>query len=178
MGVKSFYEQVVASYFALIANNALVGFDGSASCLIPLNARSRTMGVHFRLLPLWRSPFYDNLCTSLRIPADTARFVYDAVTGEMKEANNRYARVRRSYYPGGALKSDSTALGFYDTANCPGIRVSFRFLRRLCSVVRLGFVSPHLSASGNQASKRTGDQSMNGDFATRAAWQLLDDMTE
>jgi RHS repeat-associated protein len=32
----------------------------------------------------------------------------------MKEANNRYARVRRSYYPGGALKTDSTALGFYD----------------------------------------------------------------
>jgi len=37
------------------------------------------------------------------------------VFGNMTQANNRYARVRRSYYRDGALKTDTMALGFYAT---------------------------------------------------------------
>ena len=60
-------------------------------------------------------PYYPNAVdSSLRIPADTSRFLYD-VFGNMTQANNRYARVRRSYYRDGALKTDTMALGFYAT---------------------------------------------------------------
>ncbi|MDR0787639.1 MAG: hypothetical protein LBG44_07210 [Gemmatimonadota bacterium] len=43
----------------------------------------------------------------LVIPADTANFTYDAVTGTMRSATNRYSRVGRSYYPNGALRGDT-----------------------------------------------------------------------
>jgi RHS repeat-associated protein len=59
-------------------------------------------------------PYYPNAGDSLRIVADTARFVYDTL-GNMVQANNRYARVRRTFYRGGALKTDSTAIGLYAT---------------------------------------------------------------
>ncbi|HJP59598.1 MAG TPA: RHS repeat-associated core domain-containing protein, partial [Gemmatimonadaceae bacterium] len=55
-------------------------------------------------------PYYPNASDSLKIIADTSRFVYD-VAGSMLQANNRYARVRRTYYGSGALKTDSTAIG-------------------------------------------------------------------
>jgi YD repeat-containing protein len=55
-------------------------------------------------------PYYPNSGTSLRIAADTARFVYDSF-GNMTQANNRYARIRRTYYRGGALKTDTTGIG-------------------------------------------------------------------
>jgi RHS repeat-associated protein len=55
-------------------------------------------------------PYYPNAGDSLKIVADTARFVYDTL-GNMTQASNRYARVRRTYYRGGALKTDTTAIG-------------------------------------------------------------------
>jgi RHS repeat-associated protein len=55
-------------------------------------------------------PYYPNAGDSLKIAVDTARFVYDAA-GNMAQANNRYARVRRTYYSNGALKTDTTAIG-------------------------------------------------------------------
>jgi hypothetical protein len=39
--------------------------------------------------------------------ADTSRFTYDATTGFMLTADNRYAKVHRSYYPNGAIQRDS-----------------------------------------------------------------------
>ena len=39
--------------------------------------------------------------------ADTARFTYDATSGFMLTADNRYAKVHRSYYPNGAILRDS-----------------------------------------------------------------------
>lgn len=59
-------------------------------------------------------PYYPNAGDSLRIVADTARFVYDTL-GNMTQANNRYARVRRTYYGSGALKTDTTAIGRYSS---------------------------------------------------------------
>lgn len=62
-------------------------------------------------------PYYPNVGTSLVVPADTIAFVYDA-DGNMTEANNRYARVVRSYYPAGWLKTDTLKIGGYTT---PGV---------------------------------------------------------
>jgi RHS repeat-associated protein len=42
------------------------------------------------------------------IPGDTERFAYDPVTGAMTEADNRDAQVRRTYYPNGTLKSETS----------------------------------------------------------------------
>ena len=58
-------------------------------------------------------PYHANAGQSLLIPADTARFVYDDVTGEMRQANKRHARLHRTYYPGGALRTDTPVFGVY-----------------------------------------------------------------
>jgi len=57
-------------------------------------------------------PYYPNSDSSLRVPADTSRFAYDSF-GNMTLASNRYARVRRTYFPAGAIKTDTTAIGVY-----------------------------------------------------------------
>jgi hypothetical protein len=57
-------------------------------------------------------PYYPNAVDSLRIVVDTARFVYDML-GNVTQANNRYARVTRTYFSGGGLQSDTTAIGVY-----------------------------------------------------------------
>src|SRR4029079_9664927 len=57
-------------------------------------------------------PFYPNSGTSLVIPADTSLFVYDSA-GNMTSARNRYARIRRTYFSSGAIKTDTTAIGVY-----------------------------------------------------------------
>ena len=44
--------------------------------------------------------------SQLTIPADTQRFVYDTTTGGLRAATNRYALVRRTFYPNGQLKTD------------------------------------------------------------------------
>jgi len=65
-------------------------------------------------------PYYPNAGDSLKIVADTARFVYDTL-GNLTQANNRYARVRRTYYRGGALKTDTTAIGTLSAPLTDGI---------------------------------------------------------
>jgi hypothetical protein len=58
-------------------------------------------------------PYYPNDGgNGLIIAADTSRFVYDSF-GNMTEANNRYSRIRRTYYRNGALKTDTTGIGTY-----------------------------------------------------------------
>lgn len=49
------------------------------------------------------------------IPADTARFGYDAA-GRMRWAINRYARVTRSYHTAGTLASDTLRIRVADTS--------------------------------------------------------------
>lgn len=48
-------------------------------------------------------PFYSD---GLTIPSETVRYTYD-VLGNMTSARNRDARIRRAYYPNGALKTDT-----------------------------------------------------------------------
>jgi YD repeat-containing protein len=57
-------------------------------------------------------PYFPNSGNNFLIAADTSRFVYDAF-GNMTQANNRYARVRRTYYRNGALKTDTLGVGRY-----------------------------------------------------------------
>lgn len=53
------------------------------------------------------------------IPVETSVFGYDQY-GRMTQADNEQARIRRSYFPNGALKTDSTVLRFYSsTASDP-----------------------------------------------------------
>ena len=54
--------------------------------------------------------------TGLVIAADTTRFVFDAA-GRMVRADNKDARISRSYYPAGALKTDSLRTRSYATAS-------------------------------------------------------------
>ena len=49
----------------------------------------------------------DSTGTGYFMMADTSRFTYDANTGFMLTADNRYAKVHRSYYPNGAVFRDS-----------------------------------------------------------------------
>lgn len=44
------------------------------------------------------------------IPAQVDTFAYDSLTGGLRLADNPYARIRRTYYPNGALKTDSVYL--------------------------------------------------------------------
>ena len=58
----------------------------------------------FEVYPAYPS---DSTGTGYFLMADTARFTYDANTGFMLTADNRYAKVHRSYYPNGAIYRDS-----------------------------------------------------------------------
>lgn len=51
-------------------------------------------------------PLYPNNGTGYRVTADTSTFVYDAV-GNLLEADNKDARVSRTYAPNGQMLSDS-----------------------------------------------------------------------
>ena len=57
-------------------------------------------------------PLYPNNGTGLRIAADTARLAYDAA-GNILTADNRYARIARTYNPNGTLATDSTRIRKY-----------------------------------------------------------------
>lgn len=60
-----------------------------------------------------RFPFYaSNGAGALVIPADTSTFQYDAM-GRMLAAHNRDARVSRTYYPGGLLRTDTLRIRRY-----------------------------------------------------------------
>ena len=78
-------------------------------------------------------PYHRNAGESLLILADTARFVYDAVTGGMRQANNRYARLRGTYYPGGAPRTDTTVFGLYSSPLTDGTTrgQSYAYERRI-----------------------------------------------
>lgn len=54
-------------------------------------------------------PVHPNNGTGLRIPADTAWFTYD-VLGNLLTADNRSARITRSYYANGRLATDTVTL--------------------------------------------------------------------
>lgn len=62
----------------------------------------------------WVFPYYPNDGgTGLLIPADTARFWYNAI-GLADSAHNRYARIKRTYNLNGTLTTDSLRLRRYD----------------------------------------------------------------
>jgi hypothetical protein len=62
---------------------------------------------------LYRAPYFPNSPgDSLEIPADTLRFVYDSA-GNMVQADNRSAQIRRSYYLNGALATDTLRVRNY-----------------------------------------------------------------
>jgi RHS repeat-associated protein len=66
----------------------------------------------------WSFPHYSNTAGGgLLIPADTAVFVFDPVTGALLEANNRDAKVKRSYHANGALHTDSLRIRAWDSAD-------------------------------------------------------------
>ena len=51
-------------------------------------------------------PITRTVLNSVIVP-DTARFGYDPITSELLSADNRYASVHRTYYPNGALRTDT-----------------------------------------------------------------------
>jgi RHS repeat-associated protein len=55
----------------------------------------------------------------LTVPADTATFAYDSV-GNMRRANNRWARVGRSYNRNGTLATDTLRIASYGQFTAPG----------------------------------------------------------
>ncbi len=60
-----------------------------------------------------RFPFYaSNAAGALVIPADTSTFAFD-VMGRMTAAHNRDARVGRTYYPNGLLRTDTLRIRRY-----------------------------------------------------------------
>lgn len=64
-----------------------------------------------------RFPIYPNDgAGGLTIPADSARFVYDQA-GLLRGAHNAFARVDRTYYPAGALATDTLRLRDYAGTN-------------------------------------------------------------
>lgn len=69
-------------------------------------------------------PYYPNNGSGLRVFADTSTFQYD-VTGNLTRADNRYARIRRSYFPVGQIATDTTRFGQYATPQADGsVRVA------------------------------------------------------
>jgi RHS repeat-associated protein len=84
---------------------------------------SETCGQHGLLFPCtYRFPLYPNAPSSgLTVPGDTATFTYDA-SGNLLTANNRAARIRRTYTPGGLLATDSLRIRTFSGAQiCPPI---------------------------------------------------------
>jgi YD repeat-containing protein len=57
---------------------------------------------------------------SLRIAPDVQTFAYDAM-GRMTAAHNRYARVKRTYFRGGALRTDTLRLRRYNAPYLPNV---------------------------------------------------------
>jgi RHS repeat-associated protein len=61
-------------------------------------------------------PFYSGL--NLAFPVDTMRYTYD-VNGNMLTANSFDARIKRSYYPNGAIATDSMRIRTYNATSTP-----------------------------------------------------------
>ncbi|WP_420125620.1 RHS repeat-associated core domain-containing protein [Longimicrobium sp.] len=84
---------------------------------------AETCAAHGPLFPCtYRFPLYPNHASGgLTVPGDTATFTYDAA-GNLLTANNRAARIRRTYTPGGLLATDSLRIRVYGGAQiCPTI---------------------------------------------------------
>jgi RHS repeat-associated protein len=84
---------------------------------------AETCGQHGPLFPCtYRFPLYSNGPSGgLTVPGDTATFSYDA-NGNLLTANNRAARIRRTYTPGGLLATDSLRIRvFGGEPICPQI---------------------------------------------------------
>ncbi|MDR0788506.1 MAG: hypothetical protein LBG44_11695 [Gemmatimonadota bacterium] len=54
--------------------------------------------------------FHPTSPTGLLIPADTAVFTYDPVSGTLQSATNRYSQIVRSYYLSGALNGETMSV--------------------------------------------------------------------
>jgi RHS repeat-associated protein len=99
---------IVADYDALNrVTRRIVPQDtvASSSCHYPLGV---SCGYSF---PIIEGP---TLC----IAVDTARFSYDPV-GNLRRAENNWAKVRRGYFPNGLLKHDTLTIRRYET-DAPG----------------------------------------------------------
>ena len=60
-------------------------------------------------------PYFPNVGdTAYTVSGDTATFSYD-VLGNVTQADNRYARIRRGYYANGQLQRDTSRLGYYSS---------------------------------------------------------------
>ncbi|MDP9348066.1 MAG: hypothetical protein M3P24_02840, partial [Gemmatimonadota bacterium] len=91
----------------------------------------RGMAWHF---PLYRQDaeggfsVENNGSYGLTLPADTVVLAYDTV-GNLLRADNREARVRRSYYPNGALRTDTLRIRTYTgtdtTRHAYGLRLEY-----------------------------------------------------
>jgi RHS repeat-associated protein len=73
-----------------------------------------------------RFPYYPNDGTGFLVSGDTAVFAYDS-TGGMVRADNRYARIARSYYPGGQIKADTQRIGSYETPSTDAITIGLQY---------------------------------------------------
>jgi YD repeat-containing protein len=72
---------------------------------------------HLSMAPLYcqfKYPYF----ADLEVPADTAQFTYDAA-GNVLTANNFDAQISRSYYPNGALKTDTLRTRTYTATGTP-----------------------------------------------------------
>lgn len=77
---------------------------------------------------MMKFPYYTNGPeNSLVLPADTSRFVFDAA-GRLVRADNKDARVSRSYFPGGALMSEIQRIRSYSGTSF-GVNVYGQFFR-------------------------------------------------
>jgi RHS repeat-associated protein len=94
-----------------------VAYADSAYAVIPNHGVPNRSTWHFPLFSgTLAGALTDTLSrTGLTIPADTARFAYDA-SGAVVLADNGDARVRRHYLPGGALAVDSLQVRNYADA--------------------------------------------------------------
>lgn len=84
-------------------------------------------------------PYFPNrLDLGLDVPGDTLHFAYD-VAGNLTEADNRYARIRRHYTPSGLLDRDSLAAGAvsdpHGTGAARGTRYTYDLDGRRTSMV-------------------------------------------
>lgn len=84
----------------------------------------------------WVFPLFPNVDSTLHIAADTATFTYD-VMGNVLTANNRYAKVRRTYNANGSVATDSLRLRNYTSSAASRMSSSQRRGERVTSAPRL-----------------------------------------
>jgi RHS repeat-associated protein len=65
-------------------------------------------------------PFANSPNGTFIVPADTVRFEYHPLTGLMTRADNRDARIHRSYHPNGLLRTDTLRIRTWAELNAGG----------------------------------------------------------